>query len=365
MVGMVMRGEADIGVAPFTITATRDEVVDFLTPFQEEGVGIIMKKPDPNANRMFKMFLPFQYSVWVAIVATMIFIGFLQYIVHRLSPYNMVRLRLVDALWMSFGAYVGQGGEYNPKFPSGRIILGIWWVFTIVVLALYTANLAAFLTITLAKTPIKNIAELSAQTEYKPLVKEGTNLISLFKNADSGTYAKIWSMMSDMPVVKTTDEAYDMVLSEPYAFMTDVSQLEYRALTDCQNVDIAEETFNKAGLSFLVRENAPFLEAFNAHMIRMLEAGLIAKYRSNWWPSNSACNEASYTTTANSLDLDSIAGLYFVYCGMIALSLVVLFIEIILRKYYYKIKEFLCRRRRVNSSSTLELTQENENSEKT
>ena len=57
----------------------------------------------------------------------------------------------------------------------------VWWVFTIIVISTYTANMAAVLTITIYEKPINSLTELAGQTEIKPLVKTGTNLYTLFK----------------------------------------------------------------------------------------------------------------------------------------------------------------------------------------
>lgn len=73
------------------------------------------------------------------------------------------------------------GGDSTTTSASGRVVLGIWWICTILLLQLYTANLAAYLTIPPAKSPIKNIEQLAASSEYKPLVKTGSNLDFLFK----------------------------------------------------------------------------------------------------------------------------------------------------------------------------------------
>lgn len=69
--------------------------------------------------------------------------------------------------------------------------------------------------------------------------------------------------MDNMPIITTTEEGYELVHKGQYAYMTDVSQLTYKVLTDCHNLLVSEETFNKAGLSFIVRENAEFKSAFN------------------------------------------------------------------------------------------------------
>lgn len=52
-----------------------------------------------------------------------------------------------------------------PKGPSTRIIAIAWWLFTLIIISSYTANLAAFLTITTLSSTFKNVDELAAQTD--------------------------------------------------------------------------------------------------------------------------------------------------------------------------------------------------------
>ena len=37
--------------------------------------------------------------------------------------------------------------DLNPRAASTRIVGGIWWFFTLIIISSYTANLAAFLTV--------------------------------------------------------------------------------------------------------------------------------------------------------------------------------------------------------------------------
>ena len=63
---------------------------------------------------------------------------------------------------------------------SGRTLTVFWCTFTIIMTSTYTANLAAFLTVSITEIPIRNLDDLVAQSEIKPIIKKGTNLISLF-----------------------------------------------------------------------------------------------------------------------------------------------------------------------------------------
>ncbi len=45
MVGELIRHEADIAIAPLTITSVREEAIDFTKPFMSLGISIMIKKP--------------------------------------------------------------------------------------------------------------------------------------------------------------------------------------------------------------------------------------------------------------------------------------------------------------------------------
>jgi hypothetical protein len=69
--------------------------------------------------------------------------------------------------------------------------------------------------------------------------------------------------MNDMPTVNELDDALKYVREDHYAFITDYSLLDYIMLQDCQTYAIADEKFNNAGLGFVLKENAEYLNSFN------------------------------------------------------------------------------------------------------
>ena len=50
---------------------------------------------------------------------------------------------------------------------STRMVAGMWWSFTLIMISSYTANLAAFLTAAQMKVPINSADDLAKQTKIK------------------------------------------------------------------------------------------------------------------------------------------------------------------------------------------------------
>ena len=73
------------------------------------------------------------------------------------------------------------GSEVAPRAQSTRIVSGIWWFFTLIIISSYTANLAAFLTVERMSSPIENADDLSKQNEIKYGSVSGGSTMSFFK----------------------------------------------------------------------------------------------------------------------------------------------------------------------------------------
>ena len=57
------------------------------------------------------------------------------------------QLNMANSSWIVFASLLNQDPVVSwPTSISGRIVLLFWWLVVMVVLAMYTANLAAFLT---------------------------------------------------------------------------------------------------------------------------------------------------------------------------------------------------------------------------
>lgn len=71
--------------------------------------------------------------------------------------------------WIPFNLKIAQLHIYffsiSVRSLSGRIVGGVWWFFTLIIISSYTANLAAFLTVERMVSPIESAEDLAKQTE--------------------------------------------------------------------------------------------------------------------------------------------------------------------------------------------------------
>ncbi|KAM9540558.1 glutamate receptor 4 isoform 6-T12 [Salvelinus alpinus] len=183
MVGELVYGKAEIAVAPLTITLVREEVIDFSKPFMSLGISIMIKKPQKSKPGVFSFLDPLAYEIWMCIVFAYIGVSVVLFLVSRFSPYEWHteepeegtdgppsdqppnEFGIFNSLWFSLGAFMQQGCDISPRSLSGRIVGGVWWFFTLIIISSYTANLAAFLTVERMVSPIESAEDLAKQTD--------------------------------------------------------------------------------------------------------------------------------------------------------------------------------------------------------
>ena len=59
------------------------------------------------------------------------------------------------------------GADPVPVTSAGRLLTAVWWLFALLTVATYTANLAAFLTVKKITPPITSVTDLSKQVMGK------------------------------------------------------------------------------------------------------------------------------------------------------------------------------------------------------
>ena len=73
----------DAVVGDTTIVASRSSYVDFTLPYSESGVSMVVLMKDNEKKNMWIFLKPLSWDLWLATVATSIFIGLVTWVLER------------------------------------------------------------------------------------------------------------------------------------------------------------------------------------------------------------------------------------------------------------------------------------------
>jgi polar amino acid transport system substrate-binding protein len=173
--------EVDAAIAAISITADRENVVDFTTPMYNSGLSI-MTKTDPKPNSVTEIFNQVKNSVFnsefASLVGIMSLISFLLanllYFVEKRKDDGFLDEKnylsgISLSFWWGITALFGQH-DRQPGTKIGRFIGVLWMIFGVLFLAFFTGQITSNLTADKISGNISNIKDLKGKkiaTVYK------------------------------------------------------------------------------------------------------------------------------------------------------------------------------------------------------
>lgn len=292
----VLFQNASLCLGAMSITTERESAVDFAKPYMQKTFGILIEKPEPKSS-VFQFLWPLASEVWLITSAAVVFVGILLYVMDFFSP-NFTeeeeedvvaaeasgpiveRFTLRETLWFTYGSLVGAETVVMPKTFSARLLSGAWWFFSLILIASYTANLAAFLTVTKIETPIKSVADLAAQTKIKYGTIKNTYAHSMFRSSNMEMIQKMWSFMSQIyadAMVDNTSVGVQKVKEGGYAFIFDTPIVKYISMQECDTM-VVGDSFDEKGLGIGVPIGAAYRDHISIALLSLNENGRTQGY---------------------------------------------------------------------------------------
>lgn len=346
MIKTLLDHKADLGIVDFTITYEREEAVDFSMPFMNLGIGIIFKKPQKKAPSLFSFMSPFSIDVWIYMATAYLGVSVLLFILARMSPsewdspYPCIQepeelencFTLQNSLWFIIATFLCQGADIAPRAVSTRIVAGIWWFFTLIMISSYTANLAAFLTVERMESPIEGAEDLAKQTKIKYGCKEGGSTYAFFAESKISTYQRMWAAMSSArPTVftKDNDAGVERVSNANgmYAFLMESSSIEYVVERRCDLMQVGGLLDSKS-YGIALPPGSPYTGAISSAILKLKEDGVIHELKTKWWKRRKGgghcVNEDAKSSSgkAAELGLPNVGGVFVVLIGGMGISAV-------------------------------------------
>ncbi|MBN3292952.1 GRIA2 protein, partial [Polypterus senegalus] len=350
MVGELVYGKADIAVAPLTITLVREEVIDFSKPFMSLGISIMIKKPQKSKPGVFSFLDPLAYEIWMCIVFAYIGVSVVLFLVSRFSPYewhteeyedgqiqsneSTNEFGIFNSLWFSLGAFMQQGCDISPRSLSGRIVGGVWWFFTLIIISSYTANLAAFLTVERMVSPIESAEDLAKQTEIAYGTLDSGSTKEFFRRSKIALFDKMWTYMKSAEpsvFVKTTAEGVHRVRKSKgkYAYLLESTMNEYiEQRKPCDTMKVGGNLDSK-GYGIATPKGSSLRTPVNLAVLKLSEQGVLDKLKNKWWYDKGECGakDSGSKEKTSALSLSNVAGVFYILVGGLGLAMLVALIE--------------------------------------
>ncbi|XP_015781324.2 glutamate receptor 1-like isoform X3 [Tetranychus urticae] len=349
MVGELIKQEADIAIAPLTITADRERVIDFTKPFQSLGISIMIKKPVTNNPSIFSFMNPLSSGIWMCIILSYFGVSVVIFIVSRFSPMECRvahthegqtvltnDFTLYNSLWFALGAIMQQGVDVCPRSYADRIVGSVWWFFTLIIISSYTANLAAFLTVERMVTPINSADDLAKQTRVEYGVLKDASTMEFFKKSKIQVYSRMWEFMNSHPhvFVNSYKEGISRVRESEgnYAFLMESSAADYiNHRQPCDTMKVGHNIHIK-GYGVGTPLGSPLKTSLNLAILHLTEKGDLTRLEHKWWFDRSECKSSdSKESSKSSLTLYNVAGCFYILIAGLIISMIVAMIEYLWR----------------------------------
>ncbi|NXA45381.1 GRIK2 protein, partial [Nothocercus julius] len=329
--------KADLAVAPLAITYVREKVIDFSKPFMTLGISILYRKPNGTNPGVFSFLNPLSPDIWMYILLAYLGVSCVLFVIARFSPYEWYNphpcnpdsdvvennFTLLNSFWFGVGALMQQGSELMPKALSTRIVGGIWWFFTLIIISSYTANLAAFLTVERMESPIDSADDLAKQTKIEYGAVEDGATMTFFKKSKISTYDKMWAFMSSRRqsvLVKSNEEGIQRVLTSDYAFLMESTTIEFVTQRNCNLTQIGGLIDSK-GYGVGTPMGSPYRDKITIAILQLQEEGKLHMMKEKWWRGNGCPEEES--KEASALGVQNIGGIFIVLAAGLVLSVFV------------------------------------------
>ncbi|XP_013139310.1 PREDICTED: glutamate receptor 3 isoform X1 [Papilio polytes] len=378
LIGDLMTGETDIAVAAFTMTAEREEVIDFVAPyFEQTGILITIRKPIRKTS-LFKFMTVLRTEVWLSIVAALILTGVMIWLLEKYSPYSARNnpeaypypcreFTLKESFWFALTSFTPQGGGEAPKALSGRTLVAAYWLFVVLMLATFTANLAAFLTVERMQTPVSSLEQLARQSRINYTVVESSNVHQYFINMKfaEDTLYRVWKEItlnasSDQAQYRVWDypirEQYGHILlainaSGPvvdaktgfqqvnehteadFAFIHDSAEIKYEVTRNC-NLTAVGEVFAEQPYALAVQQGSRLQEDLSRALLQLQKERFLEQLAAKYWneTARQMCPDAD---ESEGITLESLGGVFIATLFGLGLAMITLAWEV----FYYKRKE--------------------------
>ncbi|XP_060028368.1 glutamate receptor ionotropic, NMDA 2A isoform X2 [Erinaceus europaeus] len=338
MIGEVVYQRAVMAVGSLTINEERSEVVDFSVPFVETGISVMVSRSNGTVSP--SAFLePFSASVWVMMFVMLLIVSAIAvFVFEYFSPvgYNRNLARgkaphgpsftIGKAIWLLWGLVFNNSVPVqNPKGTTSKIMVSVWAFFAVIFLASYTANLAAFMIQEEFVDQVTGLSDKKFQRphDYSPPFRFGTVPNGSTERNIRNNYPYMHQYMTKFNQKGVEDALVSLKSGKLDAFIYDAAVLNYKAGRDegCKLVTIGSGyVFATTGYGIALQKGSPWKRQIDLALLQFVGDGEMEELETLWL--TGICHNEKNEVMSSQLDVDNMAGVFYMLAAAMALSLI-------------------------------------------
>jgi polar amino acid transport system substrate-binding protein len=273
----VRSGAADAGVAAISITAEREETLDFSKPIFNSGLQVMTRPADGVSltDTWSTLFAgPVEWLI-VLMVGLSLIVGAVIWLVERRDNpdfHRDARHGIFDGLWWAMVTMMTVGyGDRVPRRRIGRVLTIMWMVVGVVFIANFTAVITTNLTVEQIQGQVGGVDDL-----------ESGRVITV-RGTTSETYLRESGI--EAVLVETADEAFaTLERGDTDAVVYDSPILRYFAETEGRGkVTIVGPVFDREYYGIALAPGSPLTERLDQALLSIAEDGTYDVIYERWF----------------------------------------------------------------------------------
>uniref|UniRef100_A0A2I2ZMQ7 Glutamate [NMDA] receptor subunit zeta-1 n=1 Tax=Gorilla gorilla gorilla TaxID=9595 RepID=A0A2I2ZMQ7_GORGO len=284
---------------------------------------------------------PFQSTLWLLVGLSVHVVAVMLYLLDRFSPFGRFKvnseeeeedaLTLSSAMWFSWGVLLNSGiGEGAPRSFSARILGMVWAGFAMIIVASYTANLAAFLVLDRPEERITGINDPRLRNPSDKFiyatVKQSSVDIYFRRQVELSTMYRHMEKHNYESAAEAIQAVRDNKL---HAFIWDSAVLEFEASQKCDLVTTGE-LFFRSGFGIGMRKDSPWKQNVSLSILKSHENGFMEDLDKTWVRYQECDSRSNAPAT---LTFENMAGVFMLVAGGIVAGIFLIFIEIAYKRH--------------------------------
>jgi polar amino acid transport system substrate-binding protein len=279
LIDALKTNKADIGVAAVSITAEREAVVDFSTPFYESGLAVLVKARGKSATSVIADVV-FTKSVLVFILVMLGLLALVAHLVWYVERHRNegqfpkeYRRGVWEATWWAIAT--GLAGGCDAKGPIvvvGRLVATFWMLVSIVAVTYFTALVTTTMTINQLTSDIrgaqdlpgKKVATVKGSTAERYLQEHGVKVVAF----------------------DVIDKAYEALDKDTVvAVVYDQPILDYHVKLGggSGKTHVVGRLFQRQNYGIGMQQGSLYRKQINSALLQLREEGVIDELHAKWF----------------------------------------------------------------------------------